>query len=293
MRASSNRPGKFINAPITLATSGPGPPAPPAESPALDPPAEREPGACRLPPDPSLYAARGHYGLRQFEACADAVRSVLAGAERPPAGAHRLLGVALGRLREPRGAIAALRRALEEEGPDPLLLAGLLSAQIQARELPDKLPVRASGALAEASAAAHWLRGQSRLADGEASPAARDFSQASILFTPSNLPGRLAACVCGPLGQPPAGRSPGGRGPGVGPDSARRARGPRRGAVRPRDLGDRHRGRGAGSAGACRGTRPAARAGPPDPARRRLLRRLRSRLHRLDGPAVERSGGST
>jgi tetratricopeptide (TPR) repeat protein len=183
--------------------------APPASAPPLpsvpsSPPTEpvdpAEAALPRAPAGPSLRLAAGYYQLRQFQACADAVLRALETEPDLP-GAHRLLGLALGRLGQSMEAARALSKAVLEEPNASGLRASFQSAQIEAGVVPDAGDARARDFPEEIAGAAEWLRGQSRLRARNAAGAARHFEQAGALFARSSpepvLGERLAACYVG------------------------------------------------------------------------------------------------
>lgn len=138
--------------------------------------------------------------LNQFEACADAVTAALEHEADLP-GAYRLLGMSLGRLDDPRGAVAALERACREAPEDVGLRASLISAQVDCAIPSAPTGAASPGPLGEVSGAAGWIWGQHLLRERRPMDAGRAFLDAAVRFqsasAPDLLPERLGACYVG------------------------------------------------------------------------------------------------
>lgn len=178
------------------------PSATPAELP-VDARAENTPQSGSAPedaPHPEVQRARALYALRQFEQCADLLTAALAIHSEIP-GARKLLGLALGRLDFPSLAADHLRATSQEAPNDPELRASLISAEIRAGLIPERVSGSATGALAEISGAGEWVRGQASLREGWAVAAAEEFQKAGELFArhspPEVLAERIAAAYIG------------------------------------------------------------------------------------------------
>lgn len=181
---------------------GSSPSGSPRERAAADPAEGRGAAGEVVPPalHPALQLAAGYFHLKQYQQCADTLEAALRETPLLP-GAHRLLGLSLGRLDDPEGAVRALERALEEDPEDRELEASLISAHLQTGHAYPPAVSRATGARGELVAASLWLRGRKLLEAGRPREAARTFGDAAELFaqaSPPELAGeRVAASLMG------------------------------------------------------------------------------------------------
>ncbi len=171
-------------------------PAPPVE-----PAGAAAPRRVLVRPDhPDLAVACGHYHLRQFHDCAEAVEALLARQPELP-GARRLLGLARGQLGEYSEAVRHLGTALAQDPEDTELRASFLSARLAGGEAPEEPLSLSPPPLAELAGAAEWLRGQADLRGHRVASAARAFARAGDLLASSSPPEsageRVAACYVG------------------------------------------------------------------------------------------------
>jgi tetratricopeptide (TPR) repeat protein len=147
-------------------------------------------------PHPALQPARAYYRLREYDACAQAVRRLLQTEPEAP-GANRLLGFCLGAQGEYSAALPYLHDALRQDPDDAVLANALLSAELAAGAAPEVTDPK-HGELAGAAA---WRRGQRLLEERGFVEAARSFAVAGERFAASSpassLAERLAACYVG------------------------------------------------------------------------------------------------
>ncbi|MFN3648731.1 MAG: hypothetical protein ACK47B_04045 [Armatimonadota bacterium] len=165
------------------------PAAPAAPEGAAGEPARRVHPSPALADDLRLSPARAYWQLGQLERCAECLEQVLAGDPQAP-GAHRLLGLALGRLRDLPGALSALEAAAALAPDDEETRASLLSLRLLGGIAPAEEPaydptVRSLG---ELTAAAAWMRGRELLEARRDREAAVHFEVAARLFSRHSPP---------------------------------------------------------------------------------------------------------
>jgi len=166
-------------------------PAPaPASAPAALPQRALEPEAAPRAGSPrgalasvhlAVRKAFGYYQLDQLHPCIELLGAALEADPDLPE-AHRILGLALGRVGDPAGAAAALAQAVARSPEDAALQASLLSAQIGAGAAPEPPTLSGDGPLAELRGAAQWLLGQRLLGEERPHEAADRFTDSLDTF---------------------------------------------------------------------------------------------------------------